>query len=102
MTTEDVSPRYFDLDLWTNIEALRALYEAQLAAVAAVGPALPDISAAVDAAAARLEEGGRLIYAGAGTSGRIGVQTAAESLPPPSTGRPSASRSPWPAARRPS
>jgi N-acetylmuramic acid 6-phosphate etherase len=81
MTTEAVSPRYFDLDLWTNIEALRALYEAQLAAVAAVGPALPVISAVVDAAAARLKDGGRLVYAGAGTSGRIGVQDGAELTP---------------------
>jgi len=81
MTTEDISPRYLDLDLWTNIEALRALYEAQLAAVAAVGPALPAIAAAVDQAVARLRKGGRLIYVGAGTSGRIGVQDGAELAP---------------------
>lgn len=81
MTTEDISPRYFDLDLWDNIEALEALYEGQLAAIAAVGPALPAIAAAVDAAAPRLRRGGRLVYAGAGTSGRIGAQDGAELTP---------------------
>src|SRR5438105_208923 len=81
MTTEDISPRYLDFDLWENIEALKALYEGQLAAVAAVGPALPAIAKAVEAAVPRLRAGGRLVYAGAGTSGRIGVQDGAE-LPP--------------------
>ena len=35
MTTEDLSPRYLDFDLWDNKAALQALYEGQLAAVAA-------------------------------------------------------------------
>jgi N-acetylmuramic acid 6-phosphate etherase len=81
MSTEAVSPRYLDLDLWENSEALKALHEGQLAAVAAVGPALQAIAAAVDDAAARLRRGGRLIYVGAGTSGRIGVQDGAELAP---------------------
>lgn len=81
MSTEDISPRYLDLDLWENSEALKALYEGQLAAVAAIGPALPAIAAAVEAAAARLRRGGRLVYAGAGTSARIAVQDGAELSP---------------------
>lgn len=81
MTTEDISPRYLDFDLWENIEALKALYEGQLAAVAAVGPVLPAIAAAVENAVPRLRRGGRLVYAGAGTSGRIGVQDGAELTP---------------------
>lgn len=81
MTTEDVSPRYLDLDLWDDIEGLRALYEGQLAAVAAVGPVLPAMAVAVDAAVLRLRKGGRLIYAGAGTSGRIAAQDGAELAP---------------------
>jgi len=52
-----------------------------LAAVAAVQGALPQIAAAAAAAAARLQRGGRLVYVGAGTSGRIAVQDGAE-LPP--------------------
>ncbi len=81
MATESLSPRYLDLDAWSSAEALAALYEGQLAAVAAVGPALPAIAAAAEAAVPGLQRGGRLVYAGAGTSGRIGVQDGAE-LPP--------------------
>lgn len=81
MSTEEASPRYRDLDLWPTVEAAGALYEGQLAAVAALKPALPALAAAVDAAAERLKAGGRLIYVGAGTSARIGVQDGAE-LPP--------------------
>jgi N-acetylmuramic acid 6-phosphate etherase len=81
MSTEDNSPRYLDLDVWPTIEQVRALYEGQLAAVAALGPALPAISDAADAAAVRLRQGGRLIYVGSGTSARIGVQDGVELLP---------------------
>lgn len=81
MSTEDVSPRYLDLDTGSATEQVRALHEDQLAAVTAVGPALASLSAAVKAAAARLRRNGRIIYAGAGTSARIGVQDGAELLP---------------------
>ena len=79
--TEANSPRTRDLDAWDTPTGLAALWEAQLAAVASVRPALPALGRAVDAAASRLASGGRLAYAGAGTSGRIGVQDGAE-LPP--------------------
>lgn len=78
MTTEDISPRYLDLDLWSNVEALKALFEAQQSAVAAVNPALPAIAAAIDEAVPRLRRGGRLVYVGAGTSARIAAQDGAE------------------------
>jgi N-acetylmuramic acid 6-phosphate etherase len=81
MSTEGISPRYLDLDLWENIDVLKALYEGQLAAVAAVGPALAAIAAAAEEAVSRLRAGGRLVYVGAGTSGRIGVQDGAELAP---------------------
>ena len=80
--TEAVDPRYRDLDAWTSLQAVTAIWEAQLAAVAAIGPALPAIASAVDAAANRLRDGaGRLAYAGAGTSARVAVQDGSE-LPP--------------------
>jgi len=79
--TERVDPRYEQLDAWDGAAALEAMWEGQLAAVAAVRPALPVLAAAAEAAAVRLAGGGRLVYAGAGTSGRIGVQDGAE-LPP--------------------
>lgn len=80
-TTERIDPRYEALDAWDGVAALEAMWEGQLAAVAAVRPALPALAAAAEAAAPRLAAGGRLVYAGAGTSGRIGVQDGAE-LPP--------------------
>jgi len=76
--TEAVSARYADLETWPPHAVMQALWEGQLAAVAALQPALPALTAAASAAAARLHGGGRLAYAGAGTSGRIGVQDGAE------------------------
>ena len=79
--TEAVSPRYADLETWAPLTVMQALWEGQLAAVAALQPALPALAAAATAAADRLRGGGRLAYAGAGTSGRIGVQDGAELAP---------------------
>jgi len=79
--TEQVDARYRDLDLWDVETSLAAMWEGQMAAVAAVKPALPAIAAAIAAARPRLAAGGRLVYCGAGTSGRVGVQDGAE-LPP--------------------
>ncbi len=80
-STEGVSPRYADIETWPSGAMLDAMLENQLAAVAAVRPALSALEAAAMAAVARLRTGGRLAYAGAGTSGRIAVQDGAE-LPP--------------------
>jgi N-acetylmuramic acid 6-phosphate etherase len=60
---------------------IAAMYEGQLAAAAAVGGALGAIAAAVDDAVPALQRGGRIVYAGAGTSGRIGVQDGSELNP---------------------
>ena len=79
--TETISPRFRDLHRWPGGEILLAMWEGQLAAVAAVRAALPALESAAEAALPRLLAGGRLVYAGAGTSGRIGVQDGAE-LPP--------------------
>jgi N-acetylmuramic acid 6-phosphate etherase len=81
MLTEKISPRYVDLDSWPSGEMIAAMYESQLAAAAAVRTALDAIAAAVDAAVPALRRGGRIVYVGAGTSGRIGVQDGSE-LPP--------------------
>jgi len=79
--TEQSSVRYRGLDEWSSAAILDALWEGQLAAIASVQQALPDIAAAADACVAQLNRGGRLVYAGAGTSGRIGVQDGAELSP---------------------
>ncbi|MCL4765697.1 MAG: N-acetylmuramic acid 6-phosphate etherase [Hyphomicrobiaceae bacterium] len=81
MLTEQISPRYLDLDSWPSGEMIAAMCEGQLAAAAAVRGALDAIADAVDDAAPALRRGGRIVYVGAGTSGRIGVQDGTE-LPP--------------------
>jgi N-acetylmuramic acid 6-phosphate etherase len=81
MRTEHISPRYVELDSWPTAEMIAAMYEGQLAAAATVRGALGAITAAVEDAVPALQQGGRIVYVGAGTSGRIGVQDGTE-LPP--------------------
>jgi N-acetylmuramic acid 6-phosphate etherase len=89
MDTERSCPRFSGIDAWEPQDALDAMIEAQLAAVAAVRAARGAIAGAVAAMEARLGEPGgepvgqrgRLIYAGAGTSGRLAVQDGAELMP---------------------
>src|SRR5499433_2104894 len=81
MRTEQISPRYLELDSWSAAEIIAAIYEGQLAAAAAVRSALGAITAAVEDAVPALQRGGRVVYAGAGTSGRIAVQDGAELTP---------------------
>lgn len=81
MATEEVDPRFADLDAWSMTSAMEAMWEGQLAAVAAIGRALPAITEAANAAAQALGDRGRLIYVGAGTSGRVVVQDGAELTP---------------------
>jgi N-acetylmuramic acid 6-phosphate etherase len=79
--TERLSPRYSGIDIWEPSDVLDAMIEGQFAAVAAVRAARPAIERAALAMEARLEDEGRLIYAGAGTSGRLAVQDGAELMP---------------------
>jgi N-acetylmuramic acid 6-phosphate etherase len=81
MGTEQVSPRYAGIDRWEAGEILDAMIEAQFAAVAATRAARPALEAAARAMEARLRTRGRLVYAGAGTSGRLAVQDGAELTP---------------------
>jgi N-acetylmuramic acid 6-phosphate etherase len=81
MATEEVDPRFADLDAWSMTCAMEAMWEGQLAAIAAIGRALPAITEATNAATEALGDHGRLIYVGAGTSGRVAVQDGAELTP---------------------
>lgn len=81
MQTERPSPRFSDIDLWEPSDVLEAMIGGQFAAVAAVRAALPEMERAAVAIEGRLEAGGRLVYAGAGTSGRLAVQDGAELMP---------------------
>jgi N-acetylmuramic acid 6-phosphate etherase len=79
--TESPSPRYSGIDLWSPTEVLDAMIEGQFAAVGAVHAARAGLESAALAIEERLRDGGRLIYAGAGTSGRLAVQDGAELMP---------------------
>jgi N-acetylmuramic acid 6-phosphate etherase len=79
--TESTDPALEDLDSWPPGQILDALWQGQLAAVLALGPALSHLEQAAEAALPLLASGGRLVYVGAGTSGRIGVQDGAELNP---------------------
>ena len=81
METERPSPRYSTIDLWRPADILDAMLEGQFAAVAAVHAARPALERAALAVEERLRGGGRLVYAGAGTSGRLAVQDGAELMP---------------------
>jgi N-acetylmuramic acid 6-phosphate etherase len=81
MDTEDRLQRYRDADTWPIEESLAAMLDSQMAAFGAVRNALPALAGAAAAAAARLERGGRLVYAGAGASGRLAVQDGVELHP---------------------
>jgi N-acetylmuramic acid 6-phosphate etherase len=81
MNTEELSPRYAEIDLWPAADILDAMIEGQLSSVAAVRAARKDIESAALAAEARLRRRGRLVYIGAGTSGRLAVQDGAELMP---------------------
>ena len=81
MQTEHPSPRFTDIDLWEPSDVLEAMIGGQFTAVAAVRTALPEIERAGRGIEDRLRASGRLVYAGAGTSGRLAVQDGAELMP---------------------
>ncbi|MFO1149811.1 MAG: N-acetylmuramic acid 6-phosphate etherase [Alsobacter sp.] len=77
-STETISSRYAEIDCWDDGSVLEALVGGQERAVAAVRRAIPALASASEAIAARLRAGGRLVYAGAGSSAGIAVQDGAE------------------------
>jgi N-acetylmuramic acid 6-phosphate etherase len=81
MQTERPSPRYAAIDLWSPADVLDAMIEGQFVAVAAVHAARSALERSALAVEERLRAGGRLVYAGAGTSGRLAVQDGAELMP---------------------
>ncbi|BBY07067.1 hypothetical protein MNVI_23850 [Mycobacterium noviomagense] len=81
LATESVRPDLDDLDARPIAEIVALLVAAEGEAHGAVAAAVPQIAVAAEAIAARLQSGGRLIYAGAGTSGRLGVLDATECKP---------------------
>lgn len=80
-TTELVNPNTENLDRLPTVEMLARINDEDATVAAAVRAALPQVARAVDVIAEALRAGGRLIYVGAGTSGRLGCLDAAECLP---------------------
>lgn len=81
MGTETVSEAFRGIDTWPGIKILEVMLDGKIAAVEAVRAALPVMEDAADKAVARLKRGGRIVYAGAGTSGRIALQDGVELTP---------------------
>jgi N-acetylmuramic acid 6-phosphate etherase len=85
LSTEAARAERADIDRLPTDELVRLMSEDDAVVPAAVAAARPAITRAVDAIAERLARGGRLIYTGAGTAGRIGVLDASECGPTFST-----------------
>jgi N-acetylmuramic acid 6-phosphate etherase len=79
--TEQENPRTRDIGAWSTIEIVSAINDEDAGVAAAVRRTLPEVASAVERIVAQLERGGRLIYVGSGTSGRLGVLDASECFP---------------------
>jgi len=81
LASEQANRASADLDLKSSLEVARIINAEDAKVAAAVKRALPQIARAIDLVADALKDGGRLIYVGAGTSGRIAALDAAECPP---------------------
>ncbi|MBT2391170.1 N-acetylmuramic acid 6-phosphate etherase [Streptomyces sp. ISL-1] len=81
LTTEAFRPELAEIDQFPTLEIARIMNGEDETVPAAVAAQLPRIAAAIDGTAERMSRGGRLIYAGAGTAGRLGVLDASECPP---------------------
>lgn len=81
LVTEQVRPGLEDLDSRPSDEVIGLLLAAEAAVPAAMAAARPALAAAVEAVTLRLAAGGRLLYVGAGTPGRMAALDAAECVP---------------------
>ncbi|UCF79533.1 MAG: N-acetylmuramic acid 6-phosphate etherase, partial [Candidatus Eiseniibacteriota bacterium] len=81
LITEQRNSRTMDIDTRSTLQILEAISGEDESVARAVEIEIPQIAALVEHVVAALKRGGRLIYAGAGTSGRLGVLDAAECPP---------------------
>ncbi|MBZ0305809.1 MAG: N-acetylmuramic acid 6-phosphate etherase [Anaerolineae bacterium] len=85
MLTETRNPKTMFIDQLSTLEIVQVMNQEDAAVPQVVAKTLPDIARAVDAIVEGIRAGGRLIYVGAGTSGRLGILDAAECVPTFST-----------------
>lgn len=81
LETEKVNPATIEIDRMSALEMVQVMNAEDAKVAQAIAQELPQIALAITEIAARLRRGGRLIYVGAGTSGRLGVLDAAECPP---------------------
>jgi N-acetylmuramic acid 6-phosphate etherase len=81
LLTEARNPATEKLDQLSTLDLIKTMHAADRDVLTAVERELPNIAQAIDAIVARLDNGGRLFYIGAGTSGRLGVLDASECPP---------------------
>ncbi len=86
LDTEMKNPSSTHIDELSSLEMIKVIHAEDQKAVDAVTPLLPVIAKAIDKITDRIRAGGRIIYCGAGTSGRLGVLDAVEC--PPTYGTP--------------
>lgn len=86
MITESRNPASADIDSLPTLDMLRVINREDQTVALAVEKTLPQVAQVVDAVAQAFRQGGRLIYMGAGTSGRLGILDASEC--PPTFGTP--------------
>ncbi|MET8857509.1 N-acetylmuramic acid 6-phosphate etherase [Streptomyces sp. NPDC004579] len=81
LTTEAFRPELSEIDRLPTLEIARLMNGEDTSVPAAVATQLPRIAAAIDGIAERMSRGGRLVYVGAGTAGRLGILDASECPP---------------------
>ncbi|KAJ6008275.1 hypothetical protein N7540_012251 [Penicillium herquei] len=81
LQTEGVNPRTTNIDQMSTLEMCTVINGDDHLVAESIVPCLPVIADAIDALAMRVRKGGRVVYVGAGTSGRLGILDASE-IPP--------------------
>ena len=81
LKTEKRNPNSTHIDKMDTIQMLKTINDENYNSVRAVEKAIPEIAKATDAISVAFENGGRLFFLGAGTSGRLGIMDAAECPP---------------------
>ncbi|MDR2784066.1 MAG: N-acetylmuramic acid 6-phosphate etherase [Treponema sp.] len=81
LTTETPNPKTANLDLMTPLEFVKMMNDENVQVFQAIEKALLEIAQTIEIVARQFRLGGRLIYAGAGTSGRLGLMDAVECVP---------------------
>ncbi|MDP1730586.1 MAG: N-acetylmuramic acid 6-phosphate etherase [Devosia sp.] len=81
LVSEGRNPKTFDIDLLPTVDILSRINEEDQSVPIAVGKVIPEIALAVERIVCAFQKGARLVYMGAGTSGRLGVLDASECPP---------------------